>query len=418
MVGNPARRQYTLGVKDHPYLYLDNAATSWPKPPGVAEAMSEFLATSAGNPGRSGHKLARAAGEVIEQARARLATLINAEHPDRVVLTHGCTDSVNMAIHGRLEPLRRCVQSRDRRPHVVSTAIEHNAVSRTLHCYAKDGLIELSIVWCDATGHVSADAVLDACGERTVLVCVSHASNAVGTIQPVEAIGRGLRERAPNALFLVDAAQTAGHVPIDVRSGDIDLLALAGHKGLGGPTATGALYVAPRAFGTAPDGERLFCTRSGGTGMMAPGLEMPDTLPDALEAGTANAVGFAGLIAAMDAHNPEWHKQEMDRAMQLIDGLSEIPGVRVRGLRGREGRTSVVLFTVKGATAREVGARLDQDFGIAVRGGTHCAPLLHQAIGTGEQGAVRASPGPMTTEADIERMLAAVREIAAVPASV
>mgnify|MGYP001033083187 CR=1 FL=1 len=400
------------------YLYLDNAATSWPKPPGVAEAMGRFLAESAGNPGRAGHKLARAAGEVVEEARGRLATMINAEHADRVVLTHGCTDSVNMAIHGRLEPLRRCIGSQSHRPHVVSTAIEHNAVSRTLHCYAKDGLIELSIVWCDGTGYVAPDAVLNACGERTVLVCVSHASNAVGTIQPVGAIGRGLRAKAPNALFLVDAAQTAGHIPIDVQADGIDLLAIAGHKGLGGPTATGGLYVAPRAFGTAPDGERLFCTRSGGTGMMAPGLEMPDQLPDALEAGTANAVGFAGLLAAMDAHQPAWHDNEMDRAMRMIDELAAIPGVRVKGVRERAGRTSVVLFNVNGLTARDVGMRLDADYGIAVRGGTHCAPLLHQAIGTGEQGAVRASPGPTTTEADVARFVEAIRQIAAVPAAV
>ncbi len=390
------------------FVYLDNAATSWPKQPVVAATMAQFLAERAGNPGRGGHALARAAAESVEEARLALAGLVNAPRPERVVLTHGCTDSINLAVRGRVEQLCRCPS--DEPPHVVTTVVEHNAVSRTLHGYAKADLIGLTFVGCDEQGWVDPDEYADACNERTVLACLSHASNAIGTIQSVQEVGERVRERSPDALFLVDAAQTLGHIDVDVQRLDIDLLAIAGHKGLGGPTGTGALYVGPRAFTDAGE-SKLFCTRSGGTGMMAPGLEMPTDLPDALEAGTENAVGYAGLVAAINSIDPRGHEREMDLAMDAIERLSRIEGVCVHGRTSREGRTSVVLFSIEGVPAREVGRLLDAEHDVAVRGGTHCAPLLHQAIGTGEEGAVRASPGPMSTPQDIDRLIESVRVI-------
>lgn len=394
-------------------IYLDNAATSWPKPPEVADAMVRFLAEKAGNPGRGGHRLSRDAGDVVEHARERLAALINAPCARRVVLTHGCTDSINLAIHG---VLRGALRGRlDHKPHVVVTSIEHNAVLRTAHCYDADHVIDLTIVPCNGQGLIDPAAIGAACRERTLLVCVAHASNAVGTIQDVAEITRQVRGVAPRALVLVDSAQTAGHVPIDVQAAGIDLLAIAGHKGLRGPTGTGALYVGPRAYSDDHADERVFCERRGGTGMRGVGLEMPTELPDALEAGTSNAVGFAGLLAAMDAARPDAHAREMALTARLLEGLGAIPGVRLFGLPTAEGRTPVVLFNVEGWNAREAGAELDRRWHVCVRGGVHCAPLLHQSMITGDEGAVRASPGAATTDDEVDTLIDAVAELAKSP---
>lgn len=391
-------------------IYLDNAATSWPKPPRVAEAMCDFLRLKAGNPGRGGHALARAASETIEQARLGLARLVNAESEQRIVLTHGCTDSVNTAIHGIFRgPMCHTCGGR---PHVVASAVEHNAVLRTLHSYQEQGVLSLTVVPCGEDGLIDADEFLASCQERTLLACLSHASNVLGTIEPVEAIGLRLRERSPRALFLVDAAQTAGHVRIDVQSGSIDLLAIAGHKGLLGPTGTGALYVGRRAFPEDLSLPQLFCERRGGTGAIAPGLEMPGTLPDALEAGTMNAVGFAGLIAAMEVLPSLDHERERRHTGRIVDGLRSIEGVHLYGLSNCHGRTPSVAFNVRDLPARGVASVLDSRHGIAVRGGVQCAPLLHQIIGTGERGAVRASPSTFNTDVEIEKFIEAVDTLA------
>lgn len=394
-------------------VYLDNAATSWPKPPEVGEAMVAFLHDSAGNPGRGGHELARAASATIDRARTALAGLVNAGDTKRVVLTHGCTDALNLAIHGVMRSAipRACGSAT---PKVVSSCLEHNAVLRTLHCYADSGLIEFEVVGCGADGLIDPGAYLAACDERTILACLTHASNVLGTIQEVGRIGEGLRERSPRALFLVDVAQTLGHLPIDVGAGHVDLLAVAGHKGLLGPTGTGALYVGPRAFPDDPGEPRLFCERRGGTGMIGVGLDMPRELPDALEAGTANAVGFAGLLAAIDAGCAHGSNHDHERRLTglMLDGLGSIAGVRLYGLPGVEGRTAVVLFDIDGLHPREAADRLDREHRIAVRGGVHCAPLAHRAIGTGERGAIRASVGPCNTAEEVGALIGAVERLA------
>ncbi len=394
-------------------IYLDNAATSWPKPPQVGAAIADFLAHKAGNPGRGGHRLARAAGDVVEQARERLAAEINAPCSKRMILTHGCTDAVNLAVHGVLRAAQRACC--ERKPHVVVSGIEHNAILRTVHCYQNDGHITMDIVPCDAQGVVSAEAVAAVCRDDTVLVCVAHASNAAGTIQDAAGIAKAVRAKAPDALFMVDAAQTVGHLKVDVQAIGIDLLAIAGHKGLLGPTGTGGLYVSEKAYPETGD-SRVFCQRRGGTGMKSVGLDMPTELPDALEAGTSNACGFAGLIAAMDARDPGAHEREMEHTARMLYELRGMPGVTVHGLPGVENRTPVVLFSIEGQHPRAVGDVLDADHGICVRGGTHCAPLLHQLIGTGDDGAVRVSPGWKTTGGEVERFLEAVRSLAASPA--
>lgn len=386
-------------------IYLDNAATSWPKPASVSEAMAAFLRDSGGNPGRGGHELARRASETVEAARGVLAGLIAVEEPRRVVLTHGCTDALNMAIHGVMRSALATVGD-GAKPKAICSCLEHNAVLRTLHCYEAAGVIDVDVVGCDSEGLVEPEEYLALCDERTVLACLTHASNVIGTIQEVGVIGAGIRERSPRALYLVDVAQTIGHIPIDAAAGFADLMAIAGHKGLRGPTGTGALYVGPRAFPDDPDAPRLFCERRGGTGMIGMGLEMPRELPDALEAGTANAVGFAGLMAAVESRCADEHETEVSLTSALLEAVCSVGGVTVYGRRDLRDRTSVVLFNVDGVHPREVARLLDEEFGIAVRGGVHCAPLAHNAIGTGDDGAVRASVGPCNTEDDV----AALRE--------
>ena len=398
-------------------IYLDNGATSWPKPECMGRAMVDFLNHKAGNPGRGGHHLAREASGVVDQAREALSELIHAPCAKRIVLTHGCTDSVNMAIHGVIRAFNRDNTPADGghcpTPHIVTTSIEHNAVLRTLHCYASNKQIELNIVPCDAEGLVSAEAVLKMIRPDTLMFAISHSSNVLGTIQPVCEIVKSIRKICPEILVLLDAAQTIGHIPINVEELDIDLLSIAGHKALRGPTGTGALYVGCRAFPDVGDHPRIFCERRGGTGAIAPGLEMPNVLPDAMEAGTPNAVGFAGLLAAMLECNPgraaEIHKLEMQLTQQIIEGLKQIEGITVYGRHDSRNRTPVVLFNLAGWHPRKLAAHLDSEYGIAVRGGVHCAPMLHQTIGTGTDGGVRVSPGVYTTAEEIETFLSAVR---------
>lgn len=404
-------------------IYLDNGATSWPKPACVGAAMVEFLNHRAGNPGRGGHYLAREAVAVVEQARHALAALIAAPCDRRVVLTHGCTDAVNMAIHGVIRAFHRRhpapVGGECPRPHIVTTAIEHNAVLRTLHCYATSRQIELDIVPCDAEGEVAPAEVAARMRPDTLLLAISHSSNVLGTIQPVRAIVKQARAIQPEVLVLLDSAQTIGHIPVSVSDLDVDLVSIAGHKALRGPTGTGALYVGPRAFPDSGDQPRIFCERRGGTGAVAPGLEMPNVLPDAMEAGTPNGVGFAGLLAAMQEYSGERgvaaHHRELELTGRIIDGLERIEDVQIYGRRSLENRTPVVLFNVGEHHPRQVAAWLDAEHGIAVRGGVHCAPMLHQTIGTGARGGVRVSPGDQTTDHEIDRFLAAVREVSVLP---
>ena len=393
------------------FVYLDNAATSWPKDPCVGKAMVEFLDHKAGNPGRGGHVLARAAADTVEEAREKIAQLINAPCTSRVVLTHGCTDALNLAIHGVIRAAQR--ENCDGQIRIVTSVLEHNAVLRTLHCYASDDAIELVMIGCDQSGKIDLDELSRACTPCTALVCLTHASNAMGTIQPIHEAVRVVREAAPETLVLVDCAQTLGHIPVDVQAMEIDLLAIAGHKGLGGPTGTGALYLSCRAYPDCCEQEtpKVFCQRRGGTGQKAPGLEMPTVLPDALEAGTSNAVGFAGLLAAIGAMNPAAHAHEMKLTAQIIDGLKDIEGVRIHGVPGIEGRTPVVLFVVDHIDCRTVADTLDREYNIACRAGSHCAPLAHIALGNGESGGIRVSPGSTTTAQEIERFISAMRVI-------
>lgn len=378
-------------------LYLDNAATSFPKPPEVAAAITDFLSTSAGNPGRSGHHLSMAAHQVVAETRRALAGVLGVPDPHRLAFMGNATDALNTAIHGVLRPGDR----------VVSTGMEHNAVARPLHAVGGHG-VEARIVPCGRDGSLDlADLERELLAAPTRLVAMTHASNVTGGLFDVaEATAIAHRH---GALILVDAAQTAGVVPIDVAALGVDLLAVTGHKGLLGPTGTGALFVR--------EGLQLSPLRQGGTGSHSELLNQPGNMPDALEAGTLNTVGIAGLGAALKVIQrvgvAELRRHELALTAELVSGLRGIDGVVVHGPSADARQVAVVSITVAGWEPTDLAAALDSSFGIAVRAGLHCAPLAHQSIGTFPGGTVRLSPGLDTTADDIAAVLTAIGELAA-----
>jgi cysteine desulfurase family protein len=380
-------------------IYLDNAATSHPKPAQVYDRIDRVNRDVGANPGRSGHRLAVEAEREIASARAAVAGLLGAPEPSRIVWTLNATDALNMAIKG-------LVQDGD---HVVTTPLEHNSVARPLNHLEQQGRLRVTRVRTGADGVVDPDELESAMEDATRLVVLAHAGNVLGNVQPVAEIGRRVRSRG--CLLLVDAAQSAGVVPVDVARDAVDLLAFAGHKGLLGPCGTGGLFVGPRVA--------LRAWREGGTGGDSARPVQPEELPHALEAGTPNTAGISGLaegarwvqargVAALAA-------RERDLAMRVWQGLAGSTRVVLYGRPpGADGpRTGLVTFNVQGEAASDVGAILDASFGIAVRAGLHCAPGTHRFLGTFPEGAVRVSPGPFTTEQDIDALIDAVRAIAA-----
>lgn len=389
-------------------VYLDHGATSWPKPPAVAEEIARFLREDAGNPGRSGHALSMAATRVVDRARTRLGELLKAE-PARVIFTSGATEALNLAILGVV----RSAQDRgQQRPHVVSTVLEHNAAARPLTLLAMRREIDVSVVGCDHEGFLDAEQVVRAVRAETRLVCVTHASNVTGALQPAAIITRAVAEKWPEALTLVDVAQTAGLLPIDVGLLGADLVAFSAHKALQGPTGLGALYLGPRVWPKVSGGGRVRIAPvlQGGTGGDSTSALNPDELPWAFESGTPNTVGMAGLLGAMRSTPGPGAALAHERALaaRLIAGLSALAGVRVLGPKDAARRTGVVSFTSEAMAPHELAGVLDDAFGICVRAGLHCAPHTHRALGTHPHGAVRASPGPGSTEGDIDALLSAL----------
>lgn len=380
-------------------IYLDNAATSFPKPPSVYEAMDRFARHSLANPGRAGHKMALAAEHTLDNARHRLNRFFNGRSPDRWIFTLNGTDALNIAIKGVL---------RDN-DHVVTTNVEHNSVNRPLTALAETGRITLTRVSAGIDGRVDPAAIEAALTPRTRLVAITHASNVVGAIQPIAEIGRLVRSR--DLLLLVDAAQTAGVVPLDIQNHCIDLLAFPGHKGLFGPTGTGALYVGPRA-------EPLMRPwREGGTGGDSSSPTQPREMPYYLEGGTPNVLGIAGLVAGLDfveEHGPDRIRQhEVALCDKVRHALMEMPGFEVFGPEDPALRVGTLSFRHHSLPAGELAGILDQSFDIAVRPGLHCAPYIHRHLGTFPEGTVRISPGPFNTEEEIDRFLEALGEIVA-----
>lgn len=375
--------------------YLDNAATSFPKPEGVYAALDHFARHTLANPGRAGHKMALASEHALSDARHRLNRFFNGKNPDRWAFTLNCTDALNMAFKGSLHD----------GDHVITTDLEHNSVSRPLVALAEAGRISLTRVPADSGGTIDPEAIRAAIGPKTRLVAITHASNVLGTVQPVAEVGRVVREH--DLLFLVDAAQTAGVLPIDVQAMCIDLLAFPGHKSLLGPTGTGALYVGSRVT--------IRPWREGGTGGDSLTPTQPTDFPHHLEGGTPNVLGVAGLVAGLNFVEERGveaiRKHEVELCDRLRSALTELPGFEVFGHTDPARRVGAVSFRWEGLPAPELAGLLDQSFDIAVRPGLHCAPYIHKALGTSPDGLVRVSPGPFNTDADIDHLIDALKQI-------
>jgi len=376
-------------------IYLDNAASTWPKPPGVREAMAEAVDEYAANPGRGGHALAMRASKTLFRTRMQVSRLFGIKNPNDLFFYLNGTQALNQAIKGWLKE----------GDHVVTSSIEHNSVRRPLEYLRRTKGIRITYVEPGEKQLFHAEDFRQAITDETRLVAISHASNLTGMILPVEEIGAITRARG--IPLLVDASQTAGVLPIEVEKMGIDMLAFPGHKGLYGPQGTGGLYVRPDL-----DLDPLI---HGGTGSQSEAVEQPLTRPDRFESGTANTAGLAGLLAGvtfvLEKGVEEIHRHEWGLARQLMLALQEIPGVEVYGPGVDVERVGVVAFNIAGVDASEASFILDQQYGIATRAGYHCTPLGHRTAGTEQRGAVRASFGVFNTEEDVAELVRAVKEI-------
>ncbi|MBM3459960.1 MAG: aminotransferase class V-fold PLP-dependent enzyme [Armatimonadetes bacterium] len=373
-------------------IYLDNAATSFPKPETVYVAMDRFLREAAANPGRAGHARAVAASRVVQSARVRLARLLGVADARRVVWCAGATAALNLALKGSLRPGDR----------VVTSHLEHNAVARPLRALERTG-VRVERVPC-SRGSFDPLAFVQALSDRPALAVLTHASNVTGEVLPLAEVGAECRRLGVR--FLIDAAQTAGSV--ELRAEWADLVALPGHKGLLGPPGTGALVIGP--------GVELTPLMEGGTGSESERDEQPEGLPERFESGTLNSVGLAGLdagLAWLEATGPAAvHRREQEWVARLWHGLGELPSAVRYGPPPAANRAAVLSFNLVGWEPSDLAAVLDSEFGIQVRAGLHCAPWAHQALGTAPAGTVRLSPGFFNTESDIEATLDAVRQVA------
>jgi cysteine desulfurase / selenocysteine lyase len=380
-------------------LYLDQAATSWPKPESVYQAVDYYQRSIGAAAGRGAYAEALEAAQGVQRARASVARLLGAEQAKNIVFTHNGTDSLNIAIHGALS----------RGGHAITTAAEHNSVLRPLRALEQSGDVEVTRIALDDHGVVDAGDVRRALRRDTRLIALTHASNVTGAVQPAAEVGEIARQA--EVLFLLDAAQTAGELPIDLRHLAVDLLAAPGHKGLLGPLGTGILYVRPGIE------ERVASFRQGGTGTLSDDDVQPANLPDKYEAGNLNVPGILGLGAGVEwllEHGVERVRADSMRlTRQLLQRLAATPGITVHGHQTADDRVGLLSFTPGGIDPQEFAAILDSAFRIQVRAGLHCAPLMHAKLGTlGQGGTVRLSHGPFNTIADIERAADAIGEIA------
>jgi cysteine desulfurase / selenocysteine lyase len=379
-------------------IYLDNAATSWPKPPAVGEAMLHFLEDVGANPGRAGHRLAVEASRTVYGAREAVAELFGAPDPLRVVFGANVTEALNLALRGLLHP----------GDHAITSSVEHNSVMRPLRALERQG-VGLTVVGCSPQGTLDPARVEAAIRPETKMIVLNHASNVAGTILPVREVGQIARRHG--LLTLVDVAQTGGALPIELQGDGIDLLAFTGHKSLYGPMGTGGLI-----FGERVDASLLEPIKRGGTGSRSEREEQPGFLPDACESGTPNAVGLAGLeagirwvlergVAGIRAH-------EVALVQELIGGLRAIPQVVVYGTMDANRQAATVSFNVVGMEPSEVGLRLDEEYDILCRVGLHCSPAAHKTLGTFPTGTVRFGLAAMNTQKEVQAAIEAVRRLA------
>ena len=383
-------------MTERPLAYLDNAATSFPKVAAVLRRMVEIYEACGVSPGRGGYDLAMEASELVAAAREKLARFFGAPDPERVVFAANASDALNLAIQGWVRP----------GDHVVATRLEHNSVLRPLHhLHERDG-VGYDLVPFGDSGRVDVADVAAALRPTTRLAIICHGSSVLGTVQPVAEIAGACAERG--VPLLVDAAQTAGQVPVDIGALGAAAVAFTGHKALLGPSGIGGLVVSP--------GFEPASTRFGGTGIDSQSLVHTQAFPHRLEVGTLNLMGIIGLCEGLDtletAGQAALHRQEMSLARRLREGLDQLPGVAVLSPPLADGDLPIVTCNVGDMASDDVGAILDADYSIAVRTGQHCAPMVHAALGTSEVGAVRFSLGIATTEEHVERALDAMGAIA------
>lgn len=372
-------------------IYLDNAATSWPKPETVYAAVDHFNRNIGGNPGRGTTSFALTPASMVLETRELLAQLFNISDPLRIAFTLNITEALNLALKGILQP----------GDHLIISSMEHNAVVRPAFALVEQGL-EITVIPCSPEGLLDTKALVKAIQKNTKMVCLLHASNVTGTIQPIEEVGKICREH--NILFLVDSAQSAGVLPIDVQGQSIDILAFTGHKGLLGPQGTGGIYVRP--------GIELKPLKEGGTGSKSQDTKQPLFMPDCLESGTLNTPGIIGLGAGVafvlerGIDIIRFHEQML---MEILwNHLKKIPKIKMYGPSNIKDRTAVLSFTIGNMDSSHISFLLEREFGIATRAGLHCTPLAHQTIGTLEQGTCRLSPGFFNTEQEMEAVINAI----------
>jgi len=378
-------------------IYLDNAATSFPKPESVYRAMDEFARNFAGNPGRSGHRLAVQSENRVQRCRIAIARLLNAKDPSEVILTLNATDGLNIAQKGFLRP----------GDHVITSHTEHNSINRPLAAMAKAGTITYDKAASAPDGTVPAEAIEKLIKKNTRLLAITHCSNVLGVLNPVEEYSRLARKRG--IATLIDASQSVGVVPIDVQALGVDMVAFPGHKNLFGPMGTGALWVGP--------GIDLRVFREGGTGFKADQEMQPEEMPFKLEGGTPNAHGYAGLAAGVEFVEREGLdkilRHERALAMRFVEALRGNPKVEIFSGRNPDRQIGPVSIRIKGLEPAQVGKVMDEKYEIACRPGLHCAPGTHKFLGTFPAGTVRFSFGYFNTDDQADAAVQAIHEISA-----
>jgi cysteine desulfurase family protein len=382
---------------DEPLHYLDNAATSFPKPTEIIKDMASYYLNMGVNPGRSGYDLAIHGGMMLEKVRKKLMRFFGGTNPNRLVFTYNATDALNIAINGLMTE----------GVHGITTKVEHNSVLRPMWHAHEDRGCDVDFIDFDSAGFIDPDDIAKAIRPDTACVAVNHGSNVIGTLQPVAEIGAICREKG--VPFLVDVSQTAGVIPIDQEAMNIDIVAFTGHKSLLGPTGIGGLCIR--------EGVEIGQTRFGGTGVRSAVRRHLTEYPYRLEAGTVNVMGVAALAAGQD-----WilmrgldtiFKHEMDLCSYFVESLRDVPNLEMYCVESLENHIPVVCLNIDGYEAGDVGTILDVDYNVATRTGLHCAPLVHETLGTVDRhGAVRFSFGPLNTMEDAEAGIAGVKELA------
>lgn len=394
MVPETVINSMNIGIEENNMIYMDNAATTMRKPETVIQAAVSALG-SMGNAGRGAHGASLSASRTIYETRELLCKFFGGTNPRQVVFTSNSTESLNIALKGLIEP----------GDHVVTTMLEHNSVLRPLYELNEKG-VELSIVKCDKRGVLDISDIEDAIGPKTKAIVCTNGSNLTGNYVDIEQIGKIAKKHG--VLFIVDASQTAGVFPIDVQRMQIDVLCFTGHKSLLGPQGTGGMYVR--------EGLSIRPLKSGGSGVQTYSKQHPSDMPTALEAGTLNGHGIAGLHAALEYLNAEGidkiRAREQELMRRFYDGVKEIPGVKIYGDFDCKERCPIVALNIGDYDSSEVSDALLTEYDISTRPGAHCAPLMHEALGTVEQGAVRFSFSHYNTEEEVDTAVRAIRELA------